>query len=100
VKRFDLVSQRLKVPHFGWNEVRPCGQQPLFNGFRKPAAFYFVHSYHLVARDERTVAATCDYGGAFTAAVIKGNIFATQFHPEKSQQDGLRLLENFLDWKP
>jgi glutamine amidotransferase len=100
VRRFDLAAQELKVPHVGWNEVRPCGSQPMFKGFRKPPAFYFVHSYHLVAEDVRHVAATCDYGGPFTAAVVSGNVFATQFHPEKSQHDGLRLLENFLDWMP
>jgi glutamine amidotransferase len=100
VQRFGLAAQGLKVPHVGWNEVMPNGPQALFRGFRKAAAFYFVHSYHLVAESERVVAATCEYGGRFTAAVGQGNVFATQFHPEKSQQDGLRLLENFLHWKP
>jgi glutamine amidotransferase len=67
---------------------------------RESPSFYFTHSYHLVPKESSLILAECDYGGMFTAAILSGNIFATQFHPEKSQQNGLRLLENFLTWKP
>jgi len=100
VKRFEVEAQGLKVPHVGWNEIILQREIPLFNGLRKAPTFYFVHSYHLVPDDAALTLAICDYGGPFTAAVQHDNIFATQFHPEKSQQNGLRLLENFLTWKP
>ena len=100
VQRLDVDSRGLKVPHVGWNEITPRPETPLFRGFRKTPAFYFVHSYHLITDDSALVAATCEYGMTFTAAILRDNLFATQFHPEKSQEDGLRLLENFLDWKP
>ena len=93
VRRFSQ-SASLRVPHMGWNDVEPVSGSPLFRGIRHPA-FFFVHSYFLPA-DTAAVAATCEYGGSFTAAVARDNIWATQFHPEKSQQNGLRLLENFL----
>ena len=94
----------LKIPHMGWNEldIRASGH-PLFAGLaasgEKPHA-YFVHSYHLAAEDPGHVLATVEYGGAITAAVGRDNLAGTQFHPEKSQAVGLRLIANFLAWAP
>jgi imidazole glycerol-phosphate synthase subunit HisH len=99
VRRLDVRDRNLKVPHTGWNDVVPVVDTPLLGGFRYPA-FYFTHSYHFVPDDPSLVAATADHGGRVTAAVLARNIFATQFHPEKSQRNGLRLLENFLAWHP
>lgn len=98
VRRFE--GPGLLVPHVGWNEVAPQVESPLFRGLGHAPCFYFVHSYHFVPDDPRVVAATCDYGGTFVAALLYRNLFATQFHPEKSQEAGLRLLENFLEWEP
>jgi len=100
VRRLDVDRASLKVPHTGWNEVVPVADSPMFRGFRGPAAFYFTHSYHFVPDDRRVIAAEADYGTKVTAAVQFDNVFATQFHPEKSQTNGLRVLENFLAWKP
>ena len=104
VIRFDLSgngSKGLKVPHMGWNEIVPTGDHPLLHGLRRDQfVFYFVHSYHLVSNDRGAVTATCDYGQPFDAAIGRGNIFATQFHPEKSQDNGLQILRNFADWRP
>ena len=100
VKRLEPQANGFKVPHVGWNEIIPTQSTPLFQGLDQTATFYFVHSYHLVPDDPSLIAALCDYGGPFTAAVMHGNLFATQFHPEKSQRNGLRLLENFVRWKP
>jgi imidazole glycerol-phosphate synthase subunit HisH len=87
----------LKVPHMGWNQVRHRGDLALFDGVPSGAHFYFVHSYYpeIAEPDPALRVATCDYGIAFPAAVERGAIFATQFHPEKSQRWGLRMLENF-----
>ncbi len=100
VVRSFREDRQVKVPHVGWNEVIPRKPSPLFAGLRAESTFYFVHSYHFVCKDPGSVAAECDYGGMFTAAVQRENIFATQFHPEKSQDQGLRLLRNFLHWAP
>lgn len=86
----------LKVPHMGWNSVAHRPDSRLFNGVKDEEYFYFVHSYYLDAEDKNAVAGTCDYGVTFDAAVESGNIFATQFHPEKSSGAGLNLLKNFL----
>jgi glutamine amidotransferase len=90
-------GQRLKVPHMGWNEVR---QQPhaLWEGIADNARFYFVHSYCVEPRDAGLAKGTTEYGIPFTCAVGRDNIFAVQFHPEKSARDGLRLLKNFVEW--
>jgi glutamine amidotransferase len=95
----------LKIPHMGWNELRlrprfAHDAHPLFAGIAPGAHAYFVHSYHLVPADPDAVAAEVDYGGALTAAIVHGNIAGTQFHPEKSQEAGLRLIANFLHWEP
>jgi glutamine amidotransferase len=91
-----------RVPHIGWNEVDVAATADreaaaLFAGIPARADFYFVHSFHVACRDARDVLATTPYCGGFVSAIARGNVFATQFHPEKSQQHGLRLLRNFLD---
>lgn len=93
VKRISAGD--LRVPHVGWNDVVPKNGGGLFKG-TEPNVFYFVHSFALVPDDESDVIATCDYGSPFVAAVRKGNVMGVQFHPEKSQASGLRLLKNFL----
>jgi glutamine amidotransferase len=93
-------GERLKVPHMGWNRVRQTRAHPLWEGVRDDSWFYFVHSYYVVPRDERLTAGSSDYGGLFTCAVARDNIFATQFHPEKSAAAGLRIYENFCRWAP
>ena len=85
----------LKVPHMGWNAVEHRGDLPIFDGIPSGAHFYFVHSYYPSATDPSLPAATCTYGVTFPAAVGRGTLFATQFHPEKSQRWGLKLLANF-----
>ncbi|CAM5188659.1 Imidazole glycerol phosphate synthase subunit HisH OS=Castellaniella defragrans OX=75697 GN=hisH PE=3 SV=1 [Castellaniella defragrans] len=80
----------------GWNVVRPTANAVLFDGLDNESRFYFVHSYHVACRDQADVAATCEYGYSFPCAVARKNIFATQFHPEKSHKFGMRLLQNFL----
>jgi len=92
----DLAGHRLSVPHMGWNQLsirRPC---PMLEGIDDGAFVFFAHSYHVVPADETVIATTTDYGMEFVSSVWKDNIFATQFHPEKSQAVGLRLLENFV----
>ncbi len=97
VVRFEVPSN-LKVPHMGWNQLRFTGRPPIFEGVDEGAYFYFVHSYH-VSTDERSIVATeTDYGGAFCSSVWRKNLFATQFHPEKSQEVGLRVLKNFAEF--
>lgn len=85
----------LKVPHMGWNEIKKQKDNPLLEGIKDKAYFYFVHSFYVAPEDNTIVLATTDYGIEFTSMVWKDNIFAVQFHPEKSQTTGLRLLENF-----
>lgn len=100
IKRL-AVQAPLKVPHVGWNEIEFPADDWLFHGIRrKEANFYFVHSYHMVCRDGSDVVATADYGGPVTAVVRSGNLVAAQFHPEKSQDNGLKLLENWVAWAP
>jgi glutamine amidotransferase len=94
VVKFDLPHE-FKVPHMGWNRLNIVRPSPLTDGLSDNPYFYFVHSYHVVPADEDVVAATCDYHRPFVALVRRRNLFAGQFHPEKSQHDGLRLLQNF-----
>lgn len=96
VKRIDPGAENLRVPHVGWNDFEQTGDCILFDGVPDPALFYFVHSYHLVTDPGITVG-TCTYGTPLCAAVQSGNVFGTQFHPEKSQQHGLKVLQNFLE---
>ena len=95
VTRLEPADDRLRVPHVGWNAVHHAAN-PLFAGIPQEALFYFVHSYAIRCDDAATVIAQCEYGGAVTAAVARGRVFGTQFHPEKSQRHGLDLLRNFL----
>jgi len=94
------VPPGLKVPHMGWNEVMQAGPHPLWAGIQDRGRFYFVHSYFPAPTERSLVAATCMYGAPFTCAVARDNIFAVQFHPEKSQSAGLQLLSNFVRWRP
>lgn len=87
----------LKIPHMGWNRVIPVNDPPLLQGIPRDDYFYFVHSYYVVPQDESIIAARTDYGVSFTSAVRRGNLYATQFHPEKSQTRGLQLLKNFAN---
>ncbi len=96
----DGGASRLKVPHMGWNRVRQNGQHPLWAGIEDGARFYFVHSYFAECADPSIVAGISMYGFPFTCAIARDNIFAVQFHPEKSQHSGLKLLANFVDWTP
>lgn len=95
----DAQGAKLKVPHMGWNQVHH-GQHPLWNGIAQDARFYFVHSYYVQPHDVALVQATSDYPQPFVCAVAKDNLFAVQFHPEKSHVAGLKLLQNFVQWKP
>jgi len=94
----DAEGRRLKVPHMGWNQVRQQNAHALWSGIEDDTRFYFVHSYYAQVEDEQMVSGVSDYGLPFTCAVARDNIFAVQFHPEKSHIAGLRLLSNFVDW--
>lgn len=101
VVRFDfssaeLAGHSLSIPHMGWNQLRFSKNCPMLDGIDEDAYVYFAHSYHVVPDDETVIATTTDYGHEFVSSVWKDNIFATQFHPEKSQTVGLKLLENFV----
>jgi glutamine amidotransferase len=96
----DSQGRKLKVPHMGWNGVRQAGSHALWAGIGDGARFYFVHSYFPETDDADVVQGTADYGVPFTCAVARDNIFAVQFHPEKSDTAGLRLLANFVNWTP
>jgi len=91
-------GQRLKVPHMGWNEVHQQRAHPLWHGIPDLTRFYFVHSYYVDAVERELVVASVQYGVRFDAALARDNLFAVQFHPEKSHTAGLRLLRNFLEW--
>lgn len=102
VIRFDEASKTgLKVPHMGWNELKPVPGRPcaLLDGLRKNPYTYFVHSYYAAPEDQGVVLATCDYGVTFPAMVGRDNVFAVQFHPEKSQSDGIEILRAFSGLK-
>jgi len=96
VVRFELPPD-YSVPHMGWNQIRYAHRPPIFEGIPEQTYFYFVHSYYVVPRDEAVVATVTDYGVPFCSMVWRKNLFATQFHPEKSQADGLRILKNFAE---
>lgn len=93
----DADGNPLKVPHMGWNQVHHT-DHPLWAGIAQDARFYFVHSFYIHTTQLALVAATCNYGLEFHAALTRGNLFAVQFHPEKSHTAGLQLLKNFLHW--
>lgn len=94
------VEQRLKVPHMGWNQVHQAVAHPMWKDIPQDARFYFVHSYYVETATPAPTAAYTEYPFPFTCAVAKDNIFAVQFHPEKSQESGLALLSNFVHWQP
>ncbi|MDR3452230.1 MAG: imidazole glycerol phosphate synthase subunit HisH [Rhodoferax sp.] len=110
VVKFELAGRlqpdgsRYKVPQMGWNQVRQLdpgtGRHPIWGTVPDNSYFYFVHSYYARPSDARHSAGVADYGGTFTAAIARDNIFATQFHPEKSAEHGLTLYRNFLHWNP
>jgi glutamine amidotransferase len=99
VVTIERRDPRLKIPHIGWNEIEPRGNHPLLAGFRGAHA-YFVHSYHFRPATPRELVAVTNYGGSLTAMIGRDNLAGTQFHPEKSQEAGLRLIGNFLRWRP
>lgn len=92
---FDKSGERLKVPQMGWNRVRPVREHPLFDGIDPRHEFYFVHSFYPLPEDEGVVIGVTEYGIEFPSAIARGNLWAVQFHPEKSGRPGLRMLENF-----
>ena len=95
--KFDAEHSHLKVPHMGWNEIRVCRDHPLVAGLDAESRFYFVHSYHVVAKDMDSVLATTEYGVTIHSILARGNIMGAQFHPEKSHKFGLQLLKNFAE---
>lgn len=103
VRPLAPADPRLKIPHMGWNRLDPTEhgrRHPLLAGLGRDDHVYFVHSYHMLLEDPATLLATTDYGGPVTAAVARGNLAGLQFHPEKSQYAGGRILRNFLEWRP
>jgi imidazole glycerol-phosphate synthase subunit HisH len=106
VRRFELAGKKqpdgspYKVPHMGWNQVRQDRKHPLWDGIPDLTSFYFVHSFYVVPQRNEDTAGSTEYGDWFTSAVARDNIFATQFHPEKSAEYGLKLYKNFVSWQP
>ena len=105
VRRFaadlvDVDGRRLKIPHMGWNGVCQAREHALWEGIEDGAAFYFVHSYYADPERAALIAGTTEYGVEFASVLAQDNVFACQFHPEKSSRDGLRLLANFVHWQP
>ncbi len=106
VRRFELAGKKqpdgsaYKVPHMGWNQVRQDSKHPLWKGIPDLTSFYFVHSYYVVPQRKEDIAGSTEFGDWFTSAVARDNIFATQFHPEKSAEYGLKLYQNFVSWQP
>ena len=98
----DFVGETglpLKIPHMGWSQVEQSIDHPMWHGIADRSRFYFVHSYFVIPEESGLIAATTDYGERFTCAIARDNLFAVQFHPEKSADDGLQLLKNFVNWK-
>jgi len=91
-------GEKLKIPHMGWNTLGQTGEHPLWQGIKNNSRFYFVHSYYIDPADKELQAATTQYGTEFVSAIARDNVFAVQCHPEKSAQDGLQLLKNFVHW--
>lgn len=100
VVKITPSDSNLKIPHMGWNELTILRKHPLLKGIESGAHAYFVHSYQLIPALPEDLIATTDYGGPLTAMIANENIAGTQFHPEKSQATGIKLLENFLGWRP
>ena len=100
VRALSPDDPALKIPHMGWNAFRSLAEHPVLDGLSNGDFAYYVHSYHMIPSDSQHALGTCDYGGAVTAIVGRDNMFGTQFHPEKSQRVGLRLIANWLEWRP
>ncbi|MFQ5659045.1 MAG: imidazole glycerol phosphate synthase subunit HisH [Gammaproteobacteria bacterium] len=94
----DKYGNPCKIPHMGWNNLMRTQEHPLWKGIDTSERFYFVHSYYVLPEREQDIAAMTDYVTEFTSVIARDNLFAVQFHPEKSQRAGLQLLRNFLDW--
>lgn len=94
--RFDGATDRPPIPHVGWSTVTPAQESALFDGIAPQQRFYFVHSYHVCCNDAADVLGTTSYGYAFASCIHRGNIFGTQFHPEKSHREGMRIIANFI----
>ena len=99
VKKINNINKTLKLPHMGWNQIEYKKDFSLFSGIENQSHMYFVHSYEFLTKQKDCIVATTNYGNSIIVAVAKDNIFGTQFHPEKSQKNGLKLLENFLKWE-
>ena len=93
-------GERLKIPQMGWNQIWHSQAHPLWQGIKDGSRFYFVHSYYVDPQDEALISGATDYGIRYASAIAKDNVFAIQAHPEKSAQDGLQLLTNFMEWEP
>ena len=100
VRKLISTDAQIKIPHMGWNALDRMTDHPLLTGLEPGAHMYFTHSYAMFAKDSANVIATTDHGGTLTAAIAKDTVAGVQFHPEKSQGPGLRLLANFLEWRP
>ena len=96
-KKFNFPNNNLKIPHMGWNTLKIKRKSLLFNGIQRDARFYFVHSYHVCCQDDEDILATTNYGYDFVSAIQHENIYGTQFHPEKSHQDGMQIIRNFME---
>jgi len=99
VRKINNINKTLKLPHMGWNQIEFKKDFVLFSGLENKSHMYFVHSYELTTKQKDCIVATTNYGNSIIVAVAKENIFGTQFHPEKSQKNGLKILENFLKWE-
>jgi len=100
VRKIEVADPHLKIPHMGWNNLLDVTDLPVLSGLRAGAPVYFTHSFAIFPSDDAHVAAWVDHGGRFPAAVARGNLAGVQFHPEKSQSAGLKLLSDFLEWRP
>jgi imidazole glycerol-phosphate synthase subunit HisH len=99
VRKINNLNNKIKLPHMGWNEINFKKNFPLFENLENNSHMYFVHSYEFLTKQKDCIVATTDYGNLITAAITKENIFGTQFHPEKSQKNGITILKNFLRWE-
>ena len=99
VRKINNINNKIKLPHMGWNEIEIKKDCFLFSNIKNKSHMYFIHSYEFMTKQEDCVVATTNYGNSITVSVAKENIVGTQFHPEKSQKNGLIVLENFLKWK-
>jgi glutamine amidotransferase len=99
VRKINNMNKKIKLPHMGWNEIELKKDCFLFSNIKNKSHVYFIHSYEFMTNEKECVVATTNYGNSIIASIVKENIIGTQFHPEKSQKNGLKILENFLDWE-